>query len=104
MNAEICDDNYNTPLHYAILTDNYQAVKELIKLNVDINLPAELEQTPLHMAVLKGNKDLVKLLVENGADISLVDEKNLTALDYAYDENDKDIINYLNSKMKLING
>ena len=26
VNAEICDENYNTPLHYAILEDNYQAV------------------------------------------------------------------------------
>ena len=82
LNLNICDDNYDTPLHLA----------------VDINLAGEFEATPLHVAVSEGHYDIVKLLLKSGADISLVDERNQSALDYAIDENNEKIINLLKNK------
>ena len=87
-------------MHFAILHDCYYAIKELLKLEIDINALGEFEQTPLHLAVIKGNLDIIKLLINHGADLMLVDEKNLTPLDYAIDENNEKIIKYLQSCMK----
>lgn len=96
VNPNLCDDDFNTPLHFAILNNIYYAVYELLKLpNVDKNAVGEFEQTPLHKAVIVGNLDMIKLLVKYGADINLVDEKNQSPLDYAIDEGDQSIINYL---------
>ena len=84
VNPNICDDNYNTPLHFAILS--------------------EFEQTPLHKAVILGNLDIIKLLIKYGADPELVDEKNQSPLDYAQDEGDQEIIKYLVATLKRQKG
>lgn len=96
VNANVCDDNYNTPLHAAVEHNSYYAILELLKLdNIDINALGEFDQTPLHRAVVMGNLDVIKLLIEKGADPLMVDEKNESPLDYAKDEGDEKIINYL---------
>ncbi len=94
-NPDICDDDFNSPLHHAVWMNHFVSVRELLKMKVDVNIPGEFDQTPLHVAVLKGNLDIIKLLIESGADIHQVDEKNLTALDYAEDEKDEKIILFL---------
>jgi ankyrin repeat protein len=98
LNLDICDDNYDTPLHAAVKANHIVIVKELINAGVDINLAAEFEATPLHLAVSEGHEDIVKLLLKNGADVSLVDERNLSPLDYAIDEKNNQIINLLKNK------
>lgn len=96
VNANICDDNYNTPLHFAVEHNAYYAIIELLKIdNIDINALGEFDQTPLHRAVIGGNLDIIKLLIEKGADPFMVDEKNESPLDYAKDEKNLDIVNYL---------
>ncbi len=95
---DICDDNYDTPLHLAIKNNRVTLVKELINCGVDINLACELEATPLHLAVTEGYYDIVKLLLKAGADVSLVDERNHSPLDYALDEKNDHIINLLKNK------
>lgn len=96
VNANVCDDTYNTPLHFAVDHNSYYSVLELLKLeNIDINALGEFDQTPLHRAVIGGNLDIIKLLIDKGADAFLVDEKNESPLDYAKDEGDITIINYL---------
>lgn len=96
VSVNLCDDNYNTPLHFAILNGAYYSVCELLKIStIDMNAPGEFEQTPLHKAVIVGNLDLIKLLINSGADPLMVDEKNQSPLDYAKDEGDEKIINYL---------
>ncbi|MGM9898974.1 MAG: ankyrin repeat domain-containing protein [Bacilli bacterium] len=102
VNPNLCDDDFNTPLHFAIINNAYYAVYELLKLpQIDKNATSEFEQTPLHKAVITGNLDIIKLLVKSGADFNLVDEKNLTPFDYAMDEGEQSIINYLKDlKMK----
>ena len=74
VNANICDDNYNTPLHFAVERNAYYAIVELLKID---------------------NIDIIKLLVDKGADLFMVDEKNESPLDYAKDEKNSIIIDYL---------
>lgn len=96
VNPNLCDDNYNTPLHFAIINNAYYAAYELLKLpNIDKDVAGEFEQTPLHKAVISGNLDIIKLLIESGVDPTLVDERNQSPYDYAIDEGDQTIVNYL---------
>lgn len=98
LNLDICDDNYDTPLHAAVKNNRLILVKELINCNVDLNLAGEFEATPLHIAVSEGHEEIVKLLLKAGVDVSLVDERNQSALDYAIDEKNDQIINLLKNK------
>ena len=98
LNLDICDDNYDTPLHLAVKNNRIILVKELINCKVDINMACEFEATPLHLAVSEGYSDIVKLLLKAGADVSLVDERNQSPLDYALDEKNDHIVNLLKNK------
>ena len=98
LNLDICDDNYDTPLHLAVKNNRISLVKELINCKVDINMACEFEATPLHLAVSEGHSDIVKLLLKAGADVSLVDERNQSPLDYALDEKNDQILNLLKNK------
>lgn len=96
VNINLCDDNYNTPLHFAINQNSYVMVKELVQIEgIDLNALGEFDQTPLHRAVIMGNLKIIQLLIESGADVLMVDEKNSSPLDYAKDEENKSIIEYL---------
>lgn len=101
LKIDLCDDNYDAPIHKAVRDNRYQMVKELIKNNADINISAEFEETPLHIAVSENNYVIAKLLIDNGADISLVDEHNHTPLDYAIDEHNESMIELLKNEQKL---
>ena len=98
LNLDICDENYDTPLHLAVKNNRIILVKELINCKVDINMACEFEATPLHLAVSEGHSDIVKLLLKAGADVSLVDERNQSPLDYALDEKNDHIVNLLKNK------
>lgn len=98
LNLNICDDNYDTPLHAAVKNNRIILVKELINCKVDLNMACEFEATPLHLAVSEGHYEIVKLLLKAGADVSLVDERNQSPLDYALDEKNDQIINLLKNK------
>lgn len=101
VNINLCDDNYNTPLHFAIIQNSYKMIETLLKIkNIDYNALGEFDQTPLHKAVVIGNLKIIKLLIEMGADPFMVDEKNESPLDYAKDENNEVIIKYLNEQIK----
>lgn len=99
-NPNICDDRYLAPLHMAVLKNNEEGVRLLIKMKADVNIPGEFEQTPLHLATICGNLKIIKILINHEADILMVDEKNLSVLDYANDEKNPDIIKYLNKKLQ----
>jgi len=54
-----------TPLHYAVMSDNTNTVKAILKYHPNQNLPDWQGKTPLQHAVLQGNKRLVNILVKN---------------------------------------
>lgn len=100
VNVNLCDDTYNTPLHFAIGLNSYHMVETLLQVEgIDLNALGEFDQTPLHRAVIMGNLKIIKLLIENGADPYMVDEKNESPLDYAKDEDNQMIIKYLDEKI-----
>ncbi len=95
LNLNICNDNFDAPIHQAVKEDKYMMVKELVLAGADINQGSEFEETALHLAVSEGNLKIIELLLELGIDKSLVDERNLSALDYALDEKNDQVIQLL---------
>lgn len=80
---DACDDNSNTPLHFAACRCGLQIVQLLIDNGANIDARDRNSETALNFAVLRHSLDIVKILVENGADIHAVDSKSRTALQRA---------------------
>jgi ankyrin repeat protein len=72
-----------TPLMLAAGEGHDNAVKELIKANVDLDLRNNRGETALILAAAAGKKDVVKALLRAGADRSIADNNGKTALDHA---------------------
>ncbi len=86
-----------SPLYRAILKNQLEAAKALLRLGAIVNSNEELMAgwTPLHLAVNQNNLEAVKLLTEAGADWSLKNNDGETPLDFARLFNDLAIINFL---------
>ncbi|KAK3983957.1 hypothetical protein QBC44DRAFT_253953 [Cladorrhinum sp. PSN332] len=70
VNETSISDNEYTPLHQAVLCDNYGVAKYLIK-DAGANIDAiGTHGSPLHVACWNVSLDMVKLLVENGANVN----------------------------------
>lgn len=82
--VNFCDPcQKRTPLHWACLGNQYQAVAYLVTRGADVN-HRDLEQTtPLLRAFLGKNVELVKYLIENGADVRHTDVLGCSILHYA---------------------
>jgi len=84
-------DNYQaTPLHFAILKQEFMNVQLLIKCGAEVNAQDIRGQTPLHLAVMRiaANPDdfeifkkIIKELLFNGANRELATDQGLTARD-----------------------
>ncbi|KAK7978653.1 heterokaryon incompatibility protein-domain-containing protein [Apiospora saccharicola] len=57
-----------TPLRYAVVSNNYLAVRVLIKRGADYKSPDKYGQTSLHIAEEKDNRGIVAMLLAHGAD------------------------------------
>ena len=69
-------------LHYAILHNKPQALRRLLKENVDVQ--AEIAGTfPIHTAVRHGRVDCLKILLEHGANVNSADSLGCTPLHWA---------------------
>lgn len=76
-----------TVLHLAVMKNMYNVIKELIKYNVNINIPEyKNEMTPIYYTLLNSNNKIRNLLLDNGADINYQDKKGKTILHYLADE------------------
>ena len=67
---EINNKNENgwSPIYKSVMSNNKLALKELLKLGSDPNIPNNLGETPLYLCIENDNYDLFKVLIENGAD------------------------------------
>ena len=63
----IVNDDKWTPMHFAVLGGNPEAVRYLISKDVSVNSRTILGQSPLHFAAQAGNEFIIAILVENGA-------------------------------------
>lgn len=95
LNLDICNDEFDCPIHIAARNNQLQLVKELVNAGANINQSCDLEETALHIAVSESNYEMAALLLKLGIDKSLVDEKNASALDYALDDKNEKMINIL---------
>ncbi len=67
------DRDGRTLLFYAVLENNLDIVKLLIKEGANLNVKDKLGWSPLHYAINEHNPEMVKLLITNGAKINVKD-------------------------------
>ncbi|QRI43014.1 ankyrin repeat protein [Cheloniid poxvirus 1] len=94
---KIEDNEYISPLHYAVECGNKDIVISILEHGADVNLHTGDIQTPIHTAVNAGNLEMVKLLVENGADVDTCNncEYHATPLQNSVNNNSYDITEFL---------
>jgi ankyrin len=63
--------NNATPLHIAVLKNNEDVIKTLLKSGADPTLFCSYNQTPLHWASAYGNLQSLKIMETYGADLSI---------------------------------
>jgi ankyrin repeat protein len=67
----------------AVLNKNFDILRNLIKLGMNVDAKNEDGHTALMHAAQSGNMRLVKLLVENGAKIDMKDDNEENAIQWA---------------------
>ncbi|NLB56817.1 MAG: hypothetical protein GX811_13840, partial [Lentisphaerae bacterium] len=78
-NRVISIDSFGkTPLHWAVVAKNHNAVKYLLHRRARVNAQDKKGRTPLHEAAAVGNEELVHLLLSFKADPSLTDKEGNT--------------------------
>ncbi|MBL6621567.1 MAG: ankyrin repeat domain-containing protein [Rickettsiales bacterium] len=90
-----------TPLHYAVISGNLDAMQELIEFGADIDVVCNNADTALHYACDLNKEEAVNILLDSGANTSLRNKDNKTAKEIARDKNNKDIISLLDNKCLL---
>ena len=82
------------PLNLTCYNGDFNIVKTLVTLGVNINQRNCHGKTALMYSVKNSYPDIVKFLIDKGADSTILDYRGKTAFDYA--NNDKEIILILN--------
>ncbi|NGX62620.1 MAG: hypothetical protein KR126chlam6_00018 [Candidatus Anoxychlamydiales bacterium] len=77
----------------AVLLNNIEGVKELIKKGADVNKPKDRDgQKPLMIATQNGYTQIMEILIANGANVNAKDNEGVTALMYAVRNGHEDIV------------
>lgn len=90
------DFDGNTPLHYATMNNNLNAVEYLLENGANTNVKNKDGITPLHIAVKTKNYDIVAKLLSFGADRNTKDINGISALDIVKTSNDVDLLKLFN--------
>lgn len=77
------DDNWLTPIHYAILGDQSTVVEKLIELGAKINVTNKEGDSLLHFAAISGSSQILNKLISAGVDLNYKNSDGATALHYA---------------------
>lgn len=95
--TEVYDLNKQSPLHWAVYYQQYEAMKLLLKtISKDcINARDKKGQTALHIAAIKSQGKFFEELLVCGAHLYLKDNYGRTPVDYALDNKDPYIIGVL---------
>ena len=86
--------NEITPLIIAIINNQYEIVKLLLKKGAD-PLKNCQDITPLVYAISNGNIEIIKLLIEKTPDLNKKDSQGLTPIEHAKGRKNLEIINLL---------
>lgn len=90
------DDECNTLVHAAILSDNQSLLKYLlIDMNLGTNTPNLYRMSPLHIAAMAKYRDMARILLNHGANIDQQDASGRTSLIISCQKNDVDTTNLL---------
>jgi ankyrin repeat protein len=82
-------------LHLAAYHADHEAIKSLLLLGADPNLPGDRGDSPLHDAVLSKDIESVKILMFNGADPTQCNDFGCTALQRAEQEGATHLLPFL---------
>lgn len=80
----------------SIAKGDYETVKKLVKLGVDLNEKSN-GLTPAMYAAKYNRVEILKLLVENGAKLDVKGQKGMTAESFAKVSNAKEALDYIRS-------
>lgn len=81
--------DWATPLHFAVLSNNFNSAKILLTANANPNAKDSSGNTPYHFAVSSKNRQMMQLLEESGGSALIENNKGISPLDYAGIENVK---------------
>jgi ankyrin repeat protein len=89
---QICNEQDRaTPLHFAILANNYDNAKLLLKFLANPNAKDSLGNTPMHFAVAAKNLSMVRMLDEYAANATHKNIDGICPIDVSITEDLKDI-------------
>jgi len=83
VNANIRNENGQTPLYWACERKNLDIIRAVIERGADVNSAEQNAFTPLHLATFLGNVDVMKVLLENGARVDVATNTGATPLHLA---------------------
>lgn len=84
-------------LVHAVERENLGAVRQLLRMNIDINVVDDSGLTPLMVAAVKGQLVMVGLMLKQGADPAMVGREGLTALELAIRHGQNQVVELLRS-------
>ena len=94
-NLNAFSNSKKTPLHFAALNNQVEAINLLIDSGANMECLSEEQCTPLHFACKKGYIECVESLLVKGADLYALDMRQWTPLHYATYNGHRDVVNLL---------
>jgi ankyrin repeat protein len=93
-----------TPLHWAVVKGNAEAVAFLLLHNADVNAKLEGSYSPVQEAAERGYKEIVGLLLDHKADVNdATGSQRLTPLHLAATKGNKDVVELLLARNADVN-
>lgn len=90
----LCDHFNSSPLHFAILQKNINAVNLLLSKGAIVNIKDYLGNTPLHYATEIGNINIIRSLINYGGNINVKNNSGLSPYNIAMNQDHREIYLY----------